>query len=59
MDIKVKEIVFLVKMVEIINDHNYDMFFDYFEVLFQQEMIEFIRIYVIKELVICFLSKDI
>jgi hypothetical protein len=50
MNIKVKEIVFLVKVVEIINDHNYDIFFDYFVVLFQQEMKEFIVIYLIKEL---------
>ena len=50
MNIKVKEIVFLVKVVEIINDLNYDMFFDYFVVLFQQEMNVFIWIYVIKEL---------
>lgn len=28
MIIKVKEIAFLVKVVEIVNDHNYDIFFD-------------------------------
>lgn len=50
MNIKVKEIVFLEKVVEIINDHNYDIFFDYFVAFYRQEMNVYNWIYVIKEL---------
>jgi hypothetical protein len=50
MNIKAKEIVFLERVVEIINDHNYDIFFDYFVAFYRQEMNVYNWIYVIKEL---------
>jgi hypothetical protein len=50
MNIKVKGIVFSAKVVEIINDHNYDTFFDYFAAFYQPEMNVYKLIYVIKEL---------